>query len=59
MKYDTTCTIFPTCPYCGIKMTNPLDIDFTVEPTTIICDGCDKEYMVTKVITIDYTTYKI
>lgn len=59
MNYDTTCTNFPICPHCGFEMSNPLDIDFSQEPTVLECDQCDKEYMVEKVITIDYTTHKL
>ena len=59
---DTEFTFEPVCPYCGHKEPDAWEIDFGPGldgDTETQCGSCEKEYFVSRNVTIDYSTKKI
>lgn len=52
-------TAAPICPHCGYAERDAWEIDFSSRDTTTIwCESCGGEYLVTQHIEITYSTRK-
>lgn len=48
----------PVCPYCGAQVSQFENSDYDSNIFDIECEGCGKEFTVTREITISFTSEK-
>lgn len=55
---ETQYTSEPVCPHCGGKYGDPWEIDFsgTSDERDITCGHCESEFIVTRLVTVEYCT---
>lgn len=62
MTKETQYTTYPVCPYCGYEHPDAWEWDFgagTEGNTEIECDNCEKEFFVSRMVEVSYSTRKI
>ena len=60
LDLETEFTDLPVCPYCGDKLEDPCELfENYQEFTRVDCDSCEKEFEIERIITVEYSTYKI
>jgi len=59
-SFDTLYTHDPVCPFCGHKVRDVWEINFgsAEGETEIDCGECEKTFIVSRHVTVDYCTYK-
>ena len=61
-SWDLIRQIWPVCPYCGCKHSDPEDIFDSTNMEDGVgtdCPKCGNEYIVERVVDVSYTTEKI
>lgn len=59
MNIETDSTVDPICPHCGHAVRDSWELDFgTSEEYEHMCCECEKDFVITRNVSVDYTTMK-
>jgi hypothetical protein len=62
MTFNTTRTQNIICPYCGYEDKDSWEVDFGIGldgDAEIYCSSCDKDFFVSRVVDVKYSSKKI